>query len=29
MDPTEKKRGLFICFEGLDHCGKSTQVKML
>jgi len=24
-----KERGLLIVFEGLDRCGKSTQVKLL
>jgi dTMP kinase len=25
--PAAKGRGVFICFEGLDRCGKSTQSK--
>ena len=29
METPEKKRGLFIVFEGIDRCGKSTQITEL
>jgi len=25
----ESKRGVFICLEGVDHCGKTTQARLL
>jgi dTMP kinase len=27
--PHEQKKGFFICIEGLDGCGKTTQTKLL
>ncbi len=29
MSATEGRRGLFLSFEGLDGCGKTTQMKLL
>lgn len=29
MSETKQQRGAFICIEGIDHAGKTTQAKML
>jgi dTMP kinase len=29
MSSKEAQRGVFIVFEGIDRCGKSTQAKTL